>query len=116
MVDYKLETSNDYKKEMKDDHKDLLYDWYNPFTWGKKHKIKNEYFFLMNGISTDVKRKDIDKIKDLPNVKNVWEDENLTIQLQDSVPLINADDVWACLLYTSPSPRDRQRSRMPSSA
>ena len=25
-------------------------------------------------------------------------------------------DVWACLLYTSPSPRDRTRSRMPSSA
>ena len=24
--------------------------------------------------------------------------------------------VYACLLYTSPSPRDRQKSRMPSSA
>ena len=23
---------------------------------------------------------------------------------------------WCCLLYTSPSPRDRQKSRMPSSA
>ena len=27
-----------------------------------------------------------------------------------------AYDVIACLLYTSPSPRDRTRSRMPSSA
>ena len=25
-------------------------------------------------------------------------------------------DNWHCLLYTSPSPRDRQKSRMPSSA
>ena len=25
-------------------------------------------------------------------------------------------DGYACLLYTSPSPRDRQKSRMPSSA
>ena len=25
-------------------------------------------------------------------------------------------DIWNCLLYTSPSPRDRTRSRMPSSA
>ena len=25
-------------------------------------------------------------------------------------------DSWSCLLYTSPSPRDRQKSRMPSSA
>jgi len=24
--------------------------------------------------------------------------------------------IWGCLLYTSPSPRDRTRSRMPSSA
>ena len=30
----------------------------------------------------------------------------------------NCDSTWfkACLLYTSPSPRDRTRSRMPSSA
>ena len=28
----------------------------------------------------------------------------------------DGDDVYACLLYTSPSPRDRQKSRMPSSA
>ena len=27
-----------------------------------------------------------------------------------------ADSVSSCLLYTSPSPRDRQKSRMPSSA
>ena len=26
------------------------------------------------------------------------------------------DQGWTCLLYTSPSPRDRTRSRMPSSA
>ena len=26
------------------------------------------------------------------------------------------EGVWDCLLYTSPSPRDRQKSRMPSSA
>ena len=26
------------------------------------------------------------------------------------------DQVYICLLYTSPSPRDRQKSRMPSSA
>ena len=25
-------------------------------------------------------------------------------------------DIWSCLLYTSPSPRDKRQSRMPSSA
>ena len=29
---------------------------------------------------------------------------------------IGSNGVWSCLLYTSPSPRDRTRSRMPSSA
>ena len=28
----------------------------------------------------------------------------------------NHKDIGTCLLYTSPSPRDRQKSRMPSSA
>ena len=32
------------------------------------------------------------------------------------VTVVVSDDVPACLLYTSPSPRDRQKSRMPSSA
>ena len=30
--------------------------------------------------------------------------------------IMNEDGTMACLLYTSPSPRDRQKSRMPSSA
>ena len=29
---------------------------------------------------------------------------------------LRSDGSYACLLYTSPSPRDRQKSRMPSSA
>ena len=29
---------------------------------------------------------------------------------------VDADRLVDCLLYTSPSPRDRQKSRMPSSA
>ena len=29
---------------------------------------------------------------------------------------IKAPEPWACLLYTSPSPRDKRQSRMPSSA
>ena len=29
---------------------------------------------------------------------------------------VEEDEVEGCLLYTSPSPRDRQKSRMPSSA
>ena len=40
------------------------------------------------------------------------DDRNLCYQLQ----LLQALNISNCLLYTSPSPRDRQKSRMPSSA
>ena len=33
-----------------------------------------------------------------------------------AVALALESPIWTCLLYTSPSPRDRQKSRMPSSA
>ena len=35
---------------------------------------------------------------------------------KDPDPAFTASDDYPCLLYTSPSPRDRQKSRMPSSA
>ena len=41
---------------------------------------------------------------------------NYLIELASKVPLNKEDYINACLLYTSPSPRDRQKSRMPSSA
>ena len=37
------------------------------------------------------------------------------VQSADTAMLARRID-WTCLLYTSPSPRDRQKSRMPSSA
>ena len=42
----------------------------------------------------------------------------LDANVHDPIPyyLLMLDRVRDCLLYTSPSPRDRQKSRMPSSA
>ena len=34
----------------------------------------------------------------------------------DHIEVMNEMTTWPCLLYTSPSPRDRTRYRMPSSA
>ena len=46
---------------------------------------------------------------------------NLLKQRDENFLVLDADDqikelYKSCLLYTSPSPRDRQKSRMPSSA
>ena len=40
--------------------------------------------------------------------------DNHSLSFHDSEPMLH--NVIGCLLYTSPSPRDRQKSRMPSSA
>ena len=34
----------------------------------------------------------------------------------DEIVCFATNDIFTCLLYTSPSPRDREKSRMPSSA
>ena len=51
----------------------------------------------------------------LPTLKHMWEQ---TRQFGDRDYLVYQDErfSYTCLLYTSPSPRDRQKSRMPSSA
>ena len=61
-----------------------------------------------------------DEISDyIEKIKFLYEESNdkdfKFFQNQDPMEI---DDMWSnyCLLYTSPSPRDRQKSRMPSSA
>ena len=51
-----------------------------------------------------------DKIKDILYSKSAEKITNVRPEVASSL----FDD--GCLLYTSPSPRDRQKSRMPSSA
>src|SRR5665213_182335 len=47
-----------------------------------------------------------------------WRKGLFTLSLGVNATVYSAISVyfWFCLLYTSPSPRDRQKSRMPSSA
>ena len=40
----------------------------------------------------------------------------VTAQLEPAIVMGLSVTIITCLLYTSPSPRDRQKSRMPSSA
>ena len=45
-----------------------------------------------------------------------WQDTVKSVFLDRVIIVSNYDRTISCLLYTSPSPRDRQKSRMPSSA
>ena len=62
------------------------------------------------------------QINDSPNAHSSLLDSFLLAEKPITIIILktnnpsNEINVWICLLYTSPSPRDRQKSRMPSSA
>ena len=60
----------------------------------KYGKPKKEFKHLMNAVVLDVKRKEIKDIEKLPNVKKVWEDKIVQMAIDETIPLINADNVW----------------------
>ena len=51
-----------------------------------------------------------------PRPREEEEEEPHEKEDDENKPLTEVEDPRTCLLYTSPSPRDRQKSRMPSSA
>ena len=52
-----------------------------------------------------------------PNQVTLVPEKREEVTTEGGLDLVgNFDNIRACLLYTSPSPRDRTRSRMPSSA
>ena len=51
-------------------------------------------------------------------IKNIFLSNNFIIFKEKKIQISKseAEEIYNCLLYTSPSPRDIRRSRMPSSA
>ena len=57
--------------------------------------FSSEFIDIFNGISIkNISKEIIEKIKDLPYVKDVVPNTKISIQLDDSIPLINADETW----------------------
>ena len=56
-----------------------------------------------------------DKSRDTEMALSAWEKAKELIR-DDRNKMILLDEINICLLYTSPSPRDKRQSRMPSSA
>ena len=84
-----------------------------------KFKIDSNKIHLLQQIlqdnKTDINKKEIELIDDFSYIEDgqlLFPCPNIEWWFN-----INKKDDWnTCLLYTSPSPRDRTRSRMPSSA
>ena len=67
----------------------------------------------------------IDRLESLDEIRQLAAKYSLSLDMRDLDAHVNLfapdirvsrDKIGSCLLYTSPSPRDRTRSRMPSSA
>ena len=57
--------------------------------------FSREFTVLFNGMTIKkIPDAILEKIKNLPNVKDVIPDYKITVTLNDSIPLINADDAW----------------------
>ena len=73
------------------------------------------FFSMMFCSSLNAQEKRVGFDSDNENIYGEWismdGDHRLFLNYTD-----NGDTFYSCLLYTSPSPRDRQKSRMPSSA
>jgi len=56
-------------------------------------RIKHRYNTI-NGFSGKITKESLAKLEQDPNVEAIYEDKILHITLDESVPLINADDIW----------------------
>lgn len=52
------------------------------------------YKYGMNGLAIVIKKSQLDEIRKMPNVVAAWQERIANITLDDSIPLIGADNVW----------------------
>ena len=95
----------------------LVFDNYDSFTYNLVQLIKEQ-----SDASVDVFRNDEIPLEAVKAYDKILLSPGPGIPSESGllIPLIQAyaatKSILGCLLYTSPSPRDRQKSRMPSSA
>jgi len=79
------------EKKIDKSHEQIRNDMLNKFP---NIKIKKEFKRVFNGMFIDATPTEIEDIRKLSYVKNVYPNTKVEAVLFDSVPLINADDVW----------------------
>ena len=61
-----------------------------------KKIFSRDFINVFNGISIKkISEEHIDEIKELPYVKDIFPNYKISVTLDESIPLINADDVWS---------------------
>ena len=62
---------------------------------GIELKVRRGYNYIFNGLAASIRMKDMKRIRGFPEVKGVYPDHEVHVLLDESVPLIGADQVWA---------------------
>ena len=65
---------------------------------------------------TNKQLSELDSLFELVSQRQKKDFGNINASNKADGSLLTSCDLWSCLLYTSPSPRDLSTSRMPSSA
>ena len=85
--------------------------------WAQQQKMLSAAGLLVMGLEAKEKIEQLVDINPLIEAANSSNVQFLTVKsIDELLSLVSIDESITCLLYTSPSPRDRTRSRMPSSA
>ncbi len=58
-------------------------------------QVRYRYTYILNGFAASIEQGDMERVGTLPQVKAVYSDYQLQVQLSESVPLIGAPQVWA---------------------
>jgi len=97
--------SSEIEREVSE-YKDLLRSKHSVFirdsesVLGRDIIVRKEFTYLVNAISLDISSYDAEKLSNLPGIKRVVKNEKVEALLMDSIPLINADDVWSNTGFT----------------
>ena len=115
VVDTHSDTIDDFnKEENRRDFAKMDFDEYNT-AYGKVPPVEDAEHVFKN-TEAGYEREDI-KHKYPERVRAVNDAMKALVKFENNIKHEDLDvEALACLLYTSPSPRDRQKSRMPSSA
>ena len=116
----KMYTEQKLLRELEEDEYELIRDAIQ--SMGPEELAFNELFGGKERLILDFKA--FDESSDLGKFAKTFQDQGYTVDWEKGMvyaerevsPKSTTDDIMACLLYTSPSPRDLSTSRMPSSA
>ena len=105
-------TYDKYKNDRKNEDLEKLYRKQQKEYKKQKRKSKKNYENIQNETVADEEA----MAKKIKNLTTSIQPKVTTLKLSSGRYTEIGKETCDCLLYTSPSPRDRQKSRMPSSA